>query len=135
MHQDDELTTHPAERRSGQSEVTGMLAKLYEQGERKMENDAKFHEAVTHKFTDYFGELDGVTHKKHHSWVRDKITEEEAKDEFYKKIKYQAIEKVILTILGAVAMYVAVSVWNSATNDVVKAGQAQQQVQQHAPGN
>ena len=135
MHQDDEVTSFPPERRRDQGEVTNMLAKLYEQGERKMENDAKFHEAVTHKFTDYFGELDGVTHKKHHSWVRDKITEEEAKDEFYKKIKYQAIEKAILTILGAVAMYVAVSVWNSATNDVVKAGQAQQQVQQHAPGN
>ena len=129
MHQDDELTAHPAERRSGQSEVTGMLAKLYEQGERKMETDAKFHEAITHKFTDYFGELDGVTHKKHHSWVRDKITEEEAKDEFYKKIKYQAIEKAILTILGAVAMYVAVSVWNSAAKDVVQAGQAQVQTQ------
>ena len=133
MHQGDTSLNPPSERRRDQGEITNMLAKLYEQGERKMENDAKFHEAITHKFTDYFGELDGTTHKKHHSWVRDKITEEEAKDEFYKKIKYQAIEKAILTILGAVAMYVAVSVWNSATNDVVKAGQAQQQVQQHAP--
>lgn len=133
MHQDDDVTSFPPERRRDQGEITSMLAKLYQQGERKMENDAKFHEAITHKFTEYFGELDDVTHKKHHSWVRDKITEEEAKDEFYKKIKYQAIEKATLTILGALAMYVAVSVWNSATNDVVKAGQAQQQVQQNAP--
>ena len=135
MHQDDEVTSFPPERRKDAGEVATLLQNLYEQGERKMENDAKFHEAITHKFADYFGELDGVTHKKHHSWVRDKITEEEAKNEFYKKIKYQALEKAILTILGAAAMYVAVSVWNSATNDVVKAGQAQQQVQQHAPGN
>ncbi len=134
MHQDDTPLNQP-ERRKDAAEVASLLQNLYEQGERKMEKDAEFHQAMTHKFQDYFGELDGVTHKKHHSWVRDKITEEEAKDEFYKKIKYQAIEKAILTILGAVAMYVAVSVWNSATNDVVKAGQAQQQVQQHAPGN
>lgn len=135
MHQDDTSLNPPPERRRDQGEVTSMLAKLYEQGERKMENDAKFHEVITHKFTDYFGELDGVTHKKHHSWVRDKITEEEAKDEFYKKIKYQAIEKAILTILGAAAMYVAVSVWNSAAKDVVQAGQAQTQVQQNAQGH
>lgn len=127
MHQDDELTTHPAERRSGQSEVTGMLAKLYEQGERKMENDAKFHEAITHKFTDYFGELDGTTHKKHHSWVRDKITEEEAKDEFYKKIKYGLIEKLVMAVAGAIVMYIAVATFNSAAVDVVKAGVQQTQ--------
>lgn len=132
MHQDDELTSHPVERRKDAGEVATLLQNLYEQGERKMENDSKFHEAITHKFTDYFGELDGTTHKKHHSWVRDKITEEEAKNEFYEKIKYQALEKAILTILGAVAMYVAVSVWNSAAKDVVAAGQAQTQVQQNA---
>lgn len=127
MHQDDELTAHPAERRSGQSEVTGMLAKLYEQGERKMENDAKFHEVITHRFTDYFGELDGITHKKHHSWVRDKITEEEAKDEFYKKIKYGLIEKLVMAVAGAIAMYIAVATFNSAAVDVVKAGVQQTQ--------
>lgn len=130
MHQDDELTSNQIERRKDAGEVTTLLQNLYEQGERKMEKDAEFHQAMTHKFQDYFGELDGVTHKKHHSWVRDKITEEEAKDEFYKKIKMQAIEKAILTILGAVAMYVAVSVWNSAAKDVVQAGQAQVQTQQ-----
>lgn len=135
MQQDDELTSHPVERRKDAGEVATLLQNLYEQGERKMENDAKFHEAITHKFTDYFGELDGVTHKKHHTWVRDKITEEEAKNEFYEKIKYQALEKAILTILGAVAMYVAVSVWNSAAKDVVQAGQAQTQVQQNAQGH
>lgn len=95
-----------------------------------MEKDAKFHEAITHKFTDYFGELDGTTHKKHHSWVRDKITEEEAKNEFYKKIKYQAISQAVLVVLGAVAMYVAVAVWNSAAHDVVAAGTPPAQTQQ-----
>lgn len=127
MHQDDTSLNPPSERRREQGEVTNMLAKLYEQGERKMENDAKFHEAITHKFTDYFGELDGTTHKKHHSWVRDKITEEEAKDEFYKKIKYGLIEKLVLAIAGAIAMYVAVATFNSAAVDVVKAGVQQTQ--------
>lgn len=127
MHQDDTSLNPPSERRREQGEVTNMLAKLYEQGERKMENDAKFHEAITHKFTDYFGELDGTTHKKHHSWVRDKITEEEAKDEFYKKIKYGLIEKLVMAVAGAIAMYIAVATFNSAAVDVVKAGVQQTQ--------
>lgn len=127
MHQDDASLNPPSERRREQGEVTNMLAKLYEQGERKMENDAKFHEAITHKFTDYFGELDGVTHKKHHSWVRDKITEEEAKNEFYKKIKYGLIEKLVMAVAGAIAMYIAVATFNSAAVDVVKAGVQQTQ--------
>lgn len=129
MHQDDALPYTQVERRKDSSEVTAILQNLYDQGERHMKQDTEFHAAITHKFNDYFGELDGPTHKKHHSWVRDKITEEEARDEFYKKIKFQAIEKAILTILGAVAMYVAVSVWNSATHDVVAAGTAQTQGQ------
>lgn len=127
MHQDDTSLNPPPERRREQGEVTNMLAKLYEQGERKMENDAKFHEVITHRFTDYFGELDGTTHKKHHSWVRDKITEEEAKDEFYKKIKYGLIEKLVMAVAGAIAMYIAVATFNSAAVDVVKAGVQQTQ--------
>lgn len=132
MHQDDELTSHPVERRKDAGEVATLLQNLYEQGERMMEKDAKFHEAITHKFTDYFGELDGVTHKKHHSWVRDKITEEEAKDEFYKKIKYGLIETLVLAIAGAIAMYVAVATYNSAAHDVVQAGTQQTQGQTNA---
>ena len=75
-----------------------------------------------------------MDHKKHHAWVAEKITIEEAKAAFYNKIKFEMIKNALLAVCGAVLMYVSVSTYNTIAHDVVQTGTqtTQQSTQQEA---
>lgn len=110
------------DRRQSTNEVLIELQRIYAQGEQHLKADKEFHDGIQARFYEYFGDFEGMDHKKHHTWVAEKITIEEAKAAFYDKIKLEMIKNALLILGGAVLMYIAVATWNSVTHDVVKAG-------------
>lgn len=119
---EEQQPTVTIDRRQGTNEVLVELQRIYAQGEQHLKADKEFHDGIQARFYEYFGDFEGMDHKKHHTWVAEKITIEEAKAAFYDKIKLEMIKNALLIVCGAVLMYVTVATWNSVTRDVVKAG-------------
>lgn len=120
------------DRRHGTNEVLIELQRIYAQGEQHLKADKEFHDGIQARFYEYFGDFEGMDHKKHHTWVAEKITIEEAKNAFYDKIKFEMIKNALLIAGGALLMYIAVATYNTIARDVVKAGtqNTQQSTQQ-----
>lgn len=128
MHQDDIPQNLPeTERRNGLIEVQSTVDKLCTNIDRHITEDRGFHTRIEQLFQDHFGDFNPVEHKEHHSWTRMKIVEENARNDFLKKMKFEVIKNAVLIISGAIAMYIAVATFNSAAVDVVKAGVQQTQ--------
>lgn len=106
------------ERRAGTIEVSNKVDKLCDHIDRYIDEDRNFHNRVEQMFIDHFGDLDPMEHKHHHNWTRTMIVEQQARAEFLKKIKYEVIKNGILVAAGAIAMYVAVSLYSSVTHDI-----------------
>lgn len=114
------------ERSAGHIEVEDKVDKLCAHIDKYIVEDRNFHERVGRMFVDHFGDLDPVEHKQHHSWARTLMAQQKARAEFLSKIKFEVIKNAVLIGLGAIAMYVAVSVYQTVAKDVVKNGTPQQ---------
>lgn len=111
------------ERRLGHTEVRDKVDKLCDHIDKYIDEDRNFHNRVEQMFIDHFGDLDPGEHKDHHLWTRTRITEEKARADYLAKIKYEVIKNGILVSLGAVAMYVLVSVYTTIAVDIASAAQ------------
>ena len=114
------------ERRSGHIEVEDKVDKLCNHIDKYIVEERNFHKRVERMFVDYFGDLDPVEHKQHHTWARTLMAEQKARADFLSKIKFEVIKNAVLIGLGAIAMYVAVSVYQSVAKDVAKSAAPQQ---------
>lgn len=114
------------ERRVGQVEVQNKVDKLCDHIDKYIVEDRNFHKRVEQMFVDHFGDLDPTEHKEHHSWARTLMAEQKARADFLSKIKFEVIKNAVLIGLGAIAMYVAVSVYQTAAKDITRCAASQQ---------
>lgn len=112
------MTTPNTERRAGYKEIDEKLEALVGLLTVHMTGEERDIAEIKDMLAEYFDKLDAQTHVVQHTYVGDKMKEEQDSDAEWKKLKSSLKEKAIIFVFGALMSWVGGVLWLDVTKRI-----------------